>query len=178
PCAGTADPPRARTRVAVLLRSPRRSTAAPRRNRRRGRTPGRTTGRSRIATSLRAWPTILLDSPPEAQLMARGPKPKTYQQRQTEKRQREEQDRALVEDTVSRFSCSNQIATDFAHQCEVRIDDLDFDIIISELAERFWAERPDSEQPVVAILREIDAERRRHRDALLQLREQLLPLTG
>jgi hypothetical protein len=110
--------------------------------------------------------------------MARGPKPKTYQQRQTEKRQREEQDRALVEDTVSRFSCSNQIATDFAHQCEVRIDDLDFDIIISELAERFWSKQHDAEQPVVAILREIDAERRRHRDALLALRQRLLPLTG
>lgn len=110
--------------------------------------------------------------------MARGPKPKTYQQRQTEKRQREEQDRALVEDTVSRFSCSNQIATDFAHQCEVRIDDLDFDIIISELADRFWSKQSDSKQPVVAILRQIDAERRRHREALLELRERLLPLTG
>lgn len=114
--------------------------------------------------------------------MARRPKPaKTFQQRQTEKRKREdleEQDRAIVEDTAARFTCSNQLAADFAQQCENRIEELDYDLALSELAASLWAASPHATQPVVAVLADIEAERRRYQAALLELRARLLPLTG
>ncbi|MEZ4361615.1 MAG: hypothetical protein R3B48_26825 [Kofleriaceae bacterium] len=102
---------------------------------------------------------------------------KTFQQRQTERRLRDEQDRAVVEDMASKFTCSNAVARDFAGQCEERIVDLDFDLICSTLALDFWADPPEPARPVAELLREVDAERRRHKRALEQLRDRLLELT-
>jgi hypothetical protein len=106
--------------------------------------------------------------------------PKTFQQRQTEQRlrkEREDKDRAVVEDMASRFSCSDGVARDFAGQCEERLVDLDFDLLCSKLALDFWASPPDAAQPVVSLLRELEAERQRHLAALTQIRERLLDLT-
>jgi hypothetical protein len=103
---------------------------------------------------------------------------KTFQQRQTERRQREvEQDRAIVEDMASKFSCSNGVARDFAGQCEERLVDLDFDLLCSQLALDFWASPPERAPPVVDVLRELADERQRHRDTLARLRERLLDFT-
>ena len=110
--------------------------------------------------------------------MARRPKPapKTFQQRQTEKRL-SDKDRAIVEDMAAGFSCSGSLAKDFAGQCEERLVDLDFDLLCSELALGFWADPPPAALPVVDALRELDAERRRYRAALSQLHDRLLELT-
>lgn len=98
---------------------------------------------------------------------------KTFQQRQTEKREAEARDRAVVEDIASKFTCSNEVALDFAEQCETRIDDLDFDLLCSELALEFWATPPPAAQLVVDLLHELADERRRHQAALSSLRERL-----
>lgn len=102
---------------------------------------------------------------------------KTFQQRQTEQRLSDDKDRAVVEEMASRFSCSTGVANDFASQCETRIEDLDFDLICSDLALDFWPDPPEAARPVVEVLRELEAERRRHLAALTQLRERLLELT-
>ena len=105
---------------------------------------------------------------------------KTFQQRQTERRhqQREaEQERAIVEDMASKFSCSNGVARDFAGQCEERLVDLDFDLLCSQLALDFWASPPERARPVADVLRELADERQRHRDAIARLRERLLDFT-
>ncbi|MBC7973930.1 MAG: hypothetical protein H7138_03020 [Myxococcales bacterium] len=102
---------------------------------------------------------------------------KTLQQRQTEQRLSDDKDRAVVEEMASRFSCSTGVANDFASQCETRIEDLDFDLICSDLALGFWSDPPEAARPVVEVLRELEAERRRHLAALTQLRERLLELT-
>ena len=103
---------------------------------------------------------------------------KTFQQRQTERRQLEaNQDRDIVEDMASKFSCSNGVARDFAGQCEERLVDLDFDLLCSQLALDFWASPPERARPVVEILRELADERQRHRDAIARLRERLLDFT-
>ncbi len=104
------------------------------------------------------------------------PAPKTFQQRQTEQRLRDDKDRVIVEDMASRFSCSSGVAKDFAGQCEERLVDLDFDLLSSELALGFWADPPPAALPVVDALRELEAERRRYRPPC-QLRERLLELT-
>jgi hypothetical protein len=103
---------------------------------------------------------------------------KTFQQRQTESRQRDAQDRVVVEDMASKFTCSNAIARDFAEQCEERIADLDFDLICSRLALDFWSEPPEPARPLIDALRELEAERQRHFDALTRLGERLRELTG
>lgn len=112
--------------------------------------------------------------------MARGKNKaptKTFQQRQTELRQRDANDRAVVEDMASKFTCSNSIARDFAGQCEERIADLDFNLICSKLALDFWSDPPEPARPVVDALRELEAERQRHFDALTRLGERLRELT-
>ena len=103
--------------------------------------------------------------------------PKTFQQRQTERRLRDQEDRAVVEDMAAHFTCSNGVARDFAGQCGERIQDLDFDLICSRLALDFWTAPPASTHPVVDVLRELELERQRHKHALEQLRERLLEIT-
>ena len=66
---------------------------------------------------------------------------------------------------------------DFAHQCEHRIEDLDFDLVFSELALDFWSEEPEPARGVVDALRELEAERQRHFDALTVLEKRLRELT-
>jgi len=102
---------------------------------------------------------------------------KSFQQRQTERRQREEQDRDIVEDMASKYSCSNGVARDFAGQCEERLVDVDFDLLCSRLALDFWASPPERARPVIDVLRELAEERQRYRDALTRLRERLLDFT-
>jgi hypothetical protein len=103
---------------------------------------------------------------------------KTFQQRQTERRQCEaEQDRAIVEDMAAKYACSNGVARDFAGQCEERLVDLDFDLLCSTLALDFWASPTEPARPVVDVLRELADERQRHRDAIARLRDRLLDLT-
>ena len=102
---------------------------------------------------------------------------KTFQQRQTEKYQREAHDRAVVEDIASRFSCSHGVAHEFEGQCAERIRELDLDLIYSKLALAFWADPPEAARPVVEVLRELEAEHQRYMVALGQLHERLLELT-
>ena len=103
--------------------------------------------------------------------------PKTFQQRQTEQRLRDDHNRAVVERIASQFSCSSQVAHNFADQCEDRISDLDFDLICGKLALDFWVDPPEAARPVVDALRDLEAERRRHMAALGQLRERFLELS-
>jgi hypothetical protein len=102
---------------------------------------------------------------------------KTFQQRQSERAQAAAHDRELVETMASAYACSNGIARDFAEQCELRIDDLHFDLLCSQLALDFWATPPAAAQPIVDLLRELTDERRRHQTALTNLRERLLETT-
>jgi len=105
---------------------------------------------------------------------------KTFQQRQTERHQRnleDVKDRAIVEDMASKYSCSNGVALDFAEQCGERVVDVEFDLLCSDLALGFWADPPEPARPVVDLLRELAAERRRYHDAITEIRERLLTLT-
>lgn len=102
---------------------------------------------------------------------------RTVQQRQTERHLEDAQDRAIVEGMAKKYTCTNSIAHDFASQCHERITDLDFDLLCSKLALDFWADPPEAARPVVDVLRDLEAERRRYLAALTQLRERLLELT-
>lgn len=111
--------------------------------------------------------------------MARGHNKttKTFQQRQTERHLDDAKDRAIVEDMAKKYTCTNSIARDFASQCHERITDVDFDLLCSRLALDFWADPPEAAQPVVGVLRDLEAERQRYLVALTQLRDRLVELT-
>jgi hypothetical protein len=102
---------------------------------------------------------------------------KTFQQRQTERHLADAQDRAIVEDMAKKYTCTNSIAHDFAGQCHDRITDVDFDLVCNQLALDFWADPPEAAGPVVDVLRELEAERRRHLAVLNQLQERFLAFT-
>ena len=102
---------------------------------------------------------------------------KTFQQRQTERHLADARDRAIVEDMAKNYTCTTSIAHDFAGQCHVRITDVDFDLICNQLALDFWADPPEAARPVVDVLRELAAERRRHLAVLTQLQERFLVFT-
>jgi len=102
---------------------------------------------------------------------------KTFQQRQSERARAAAHNRKLVETMASAYACSNGIARDFAEQCELRLDDLHFDLLCNQLALDFWATPPAAAQPIVELLGELADERRRHQAALTNLRERLLETT-
>lgn len=111
--------------------------------------------------------------------MARGHNKttKTFQQRQTERHLEDAKDRAIIEDMAKKYTCTNSIARDFASQCHERITDVDFDLLCSRLALDFWADPSEAAQPVVDVLRDLEAERQRYLAALTQLRDRLVELT-
>jgi len=102
---------------------------------------------------------------------------KTFQQRQTERMQQLNQERILVEAVVSKYTCSTSLAHDFAGQCEVRLDALEFDLLCSAIALEFWASPAERARPIVDALRELADERKRHREALARLHERLRDFT-
>jgi hypothetical protein len=59
----------------------------------------------------------------------------------------------------------------------LRLDDLDFDLLCSQVALDFWAAAPPAAQPVVDLLQELADERRRHQLALRALRTRLIETT-
>ncbi|HWO20045.1 MAG TPA: hypothetical protein VNO30_14765 [Kofleriaceae bacterium] len=87
------------------------------------------------------------------------------------------QERVIIEPIASNFFCSHMLAHDFADQCEVRLDDLDFDLRCGSLALELWATSPKHVRPVLDALHELTEERERHRDVLVRLRERLLDLS-
>ena len=104
---------------------------------------------------------------------------KTFQQRQSERKQREDQETTeLVEEMASRYSCSVGIGHDFVEQCTLRLDDLEFDLACNQLALDFWSSPPEPAQPTIQLLYEIAAVRRRHANALTSIRERLNQLSG
>ena len=102
---------------------------------------------------------------------------KTFQQRQSERFRQLNQERMFIEHVVSNYTCSSSLASDFAAQCELRLNALDFDLRCSMLALEFWASSPERARPIIDALRELADERKRHRDALDRLHERLLDLT-
>jgi hypothetical protein len=106
--------------------------------------------------------------------MARRGKQLTKAEKAQRRKQREDEDLAkTIEDIAAHFTCMIEVARDFAGQCEASMGDLDFDLACTELALEFWAGRPGLPEHVLALLTELAAERRRHRDATAALAARL-----
>lgn len=98
--------------------------------------------------------------------MSRGKKLTKAERRRRKKLQDSDFDN-LVQDTAARFSCSTEIANDFADQCQSRAEDLEFDIIFTRLANEIWQDK--SEAPLLALCDDLLAEAQRHREVIIEL---------
>lgn len=107
---------------------------------------------------------------------------KSFQQRQTERKQRERQDEQELDDIVDNlamtYACSTETARDFASRCGDRLDDLDYDLDFVRIAVDFWAAAPAHAAPLTDALRELAAEHERHAAAITDLRHRMIALTN
>jgi len=88
----------------------------------------------------------------------------------TERRKRQQTREAdkfntMLKEIAEAFSCSTEIATDFADQCELNRDNLEADLAFSDLALAVWQGRPGVEDLVAALV-ELRETRQRHLDVM------------
>ena len=107
---------------------------------------------------------------------------KSFQQRQAERKQREQQDHheldEIVQNMAATYTCSTETARDFADRCSDRLDDLEYELDCTRIAVDFWSETPDHAAPLVDVLRELAAEHERHAAAIVDLRSRMVELTN
>jgi hypothetical protein len=108
---------------------------------------------------------------------------KTFQQRQTERKLRDQQERlerdTVVEDMAAKYSCSTETARDFAHQCGDHLDEFEYYFDCASVALDFWSEAPTAKaKPVVDALRELAAELERHHSVIDDLHGRLIQLAN
>lgn len=88
----------------------------------------------------------------------------------TERRKRQQSREAdkfniMLKEIAEAFSCSSEIATDFADQCELNRDNLEADLAFSDLALTVWLGRPGVEDLVAALV-ELRETRQRYLDVM------------
>lgn len=104
--------------------------------------------------------------------MTRRKKPKLSKtERQHRRKQRDDNELdELVDEMTGHFTCSYELAKDFAVQCEERQSGLDYDVAAARLAREFWSGQPGPRaQQVLALLAEFEAAAQRHFDLLADL---------
>jgi hypothetical protein len=79
------------------------------------------------------------------------------------------QDTNLIMDTAARFTCSTQVAEDFAYQCLRGREDLEHDLLYNRVAHEIWRDRPGPAQQIAEALAAFAAERERYVQALQEL---------
>jgi hypothetical protein len=107
---------------------------------------------------------------------------KSFQQRQAERKEREQQQRseldAIVEDMAMRYTCSTETARDFADRCSDQLDDLEYELDCSRIAIDFWSDAPAHAAPLVDVLRQLAAEHERHAAVIADLHRRLIELAN
>jgi hypothetical protein len=107
---------------------------------------------------------------------------KSFQQRQAERKQHEQQREPSVDDVLTematKYTCSTETARDFAGQCSDRLDDLEYDLDCSRIARDFWSEAPAHTASLADALRELTAEHERHAAVLADLHRRMIELTN
>lgn len=71
----------------------------------------------------------------------------------------------MLQQIARSFSCSAELAQDFADQCALNRDNLAADLAFSDLALELWRGRPGVEE-LLSALQELRSTRQRHLDAI------------
>jgi hypothetical protein len=89
-------------------------------------------------------------------------------QKQQEKRAKTETEE-LIQDTAAVFTCSYELASDFAWQCGDNVEDLESDILFNQIAIKIWRDHSGPMKELPQVLTDLLTEKERHRDALTDL---------
>ena len=92
---------------------------------------------------------------------------KADKQHQHQERIAQRQD--VVKNTAAVFTCSTDIAHDFAHQCADQGANVEADIAFTRVAHQIWHGRPGPAVELVRAFVDLLAERQRHFDSLTEL---------
>lgn len=97
--------------------------------------------------------------------MAQRPKPSRVQRRHQQQQREQRRFDTMLQQIAQSFSCSAELARDFADQCALHRDNLAADLAFSDLALEVWTGRPGVEE-LLAVLQELRSTRQRHLDAI------------
>lgn len=101
--------------------------------------------------------------------MARRSKKLNPAEKQRRQAKRDEIDRlASITGMTERLTCLDSLACQAVNDCELQVENLEFDLATSRLAVEFWADHPAA-QDVVAMFADLEREHQRHCDALTAL---------
>ena len=101
--------------------------------------------------------------------MARRSKKLNPAEKQRRQAKRHELDRLeSITGMTERLTCLASLACQALDDCELHVEDLEFDLATSRLAVEFWADHPAA-QDVVAMLAELAVENQRHCNAVAAL---------
>jgi hypothetical protein len=101
--------------------------------------------------------------------MARRGKKFTPAEKQRRQAKRHELDRLeAITGMTERLTCLASLACQAADDCELHVEDLEFDLATSRLAVEFWADHPAA-QDFVAMFADLEVEHQRHCEAITAL---------
>ena len=101
--------------------------------------------------------------------MARRGKKFTPAEKQRRQAQRYERDRLeAITGMTERLTCLASLACQAAEDCELHVEDLEFDLATSRIAVEFWADHPAA-RDVVAMFAALEIEHQRHCEAITAL---------
>jgi hypothetical protein len=101
--------------------------------------------------------------------MARRSKKLNPAEKQRRQAKRQELDRLeSITGMTERLTCLDSLACQAVNDCELQVENLEFDLAASRLAVEFWVDHPAA-QHVVAMFADLEVEHRRHCEALTAL---------
>ena len=86
------------------------------------------------------------------------------------------QDTNLIMDTAARFTCSTEVAEDFAYQCSRGREDVEYDLLYNRVAHEIWRDRSGPAQQIAEALAAFAAERERYVQTLQELEKRFSAL--
>jgi hypothetical protein len=97
-------------------------------------------------------------------------------------RQRRQEERAktefvdVIQDTAGTFTCSHELAHDYAWQCGHSIEELEGELLFNRIAGEIWRDHTGNARELAQTVADFLAERERHRAALSDLEKRFLVL--
>ena len=114
---------------------------------------------------------------PGGRKMSRKIRPQNPEKRRRKQElQERRQDTNLILDTAARFTCSTEVAEDFAYQCLRGREDVEYDLLYNRVAHEIWRDRPGPAQQITEALAAFAAEREHYVQALQELERRLSAL--
>lgn len=101
--------------------------------------------------------------------MARRKKYNKAQKRQRRQQKEIEQRKDVATDTAAIFTCSTEVVSDFARQCERIREDVECDLLYNRIAHEIWDKRPGAAADIADALADFAAERQRHLESIDKL---------